>query len=182
MKCILSLIAASALFQQLYADPSEAAQAFLQVKDADWSSSALNEEHFEKSSFPKGLWDKISGYFEGITDRETFTGYKYDLNKDGSPEYFIETPLGGSGGPYFTLVSLTDKGWREIGAFQGGFYLMKHSSGWTPIVGYSRGGADNFYKFRLEFDGTSYRETWAANFSGGKIIQKKIEQGAAANP
>ena len=170
------------LVPQLRADPSEAAQRFLAVDDADWSSSALNEVQFKKSSFPKGLWSQIEGYFDGITDRETFIGYIHDLNDDGTLEYFIETPLGGSGGPHFTLLTLTDEGWQEIGAFQGGFHLIKHPDGWAPIVGYARGGADNYYKFRLEFDGTHYKEVSAANFSGGKVIQKKIEQGAAANP
>ena len=181
MKFIAATLAMLAI-SQLRADPSEAAQRFLAVDNADWSSSALNEEQFQKSSFPEGLWSQIEGYFHGITDRETFVGYKHDLNGDGVSEFFIETPFGGSGGPHFTLLTLTNKGWQEIGIFQGGFHLIEHSEGWSPIVGYARGGADSYYKFLLEFDGTGYKEVWAANFSGAKIIQKEIEQGAAANP
>ncbi len=40
---------------------------------------------------------------------------------------------------------------------------------------YTRGGADNYYKFRLEFRHSAYHEVWAANFTGGKTIEKKIE-------
>lgn len=164
------------------ADPSEAAEAFLHVYDSQWSYSAPKEERFKRWSFPNGLWQVVEGYFTpyGI-NREEYVGFTHDLNGDGQKEYFIETPLGGSGGPHFTVVSLRQSEWVEIASFQGGFHLLRGKNGWLPIVGYARGGADNYYKFRLEFRDGAYHEVWAANFTGGKITEKKIEQGRGAN-
>jgi len=181
-QAIAILIALCCGLWAVYADPSEEAQTFLRVEDSQWSYSALKEEHFKRSSFPNGLWEVVEGYFRpyGI-DREDYVGFTHDLNGDGQKEYFVETPLGGSGGPYFTVVTLRDGKWVEIASFQGGFHLLRVKNGWLPIVGSARGGADNYYKFRLEMHDGVYREVWAANFSGGKITEKKIEQGRGAN-
>lgn len=158
------------------ADPSEETQAFLRVKDSQWSYSASKEEHFKRSSFPKGLRKVLEGYFipYGI-DREEYVGFAHDLNGDGEKEFFIETPLGGSGGPHFTVVSCREGKWTEIASFQGGFHLLRAKDGWLPIVGYARGGSDSYHKFRLEFSDGIYREVWSAMITDGRVIEKKIE-------
>jgi hypothetical protein len=159
------------------ADPSEAAQAFLRVEGSQWAYSTGKEEHFKRSVLPKELWKVVEGYFRSDgTSREEFVGFTHDLNGDGKKEYFIRTPLGGSAGPYFTVVSQREGKWVEIASFQGGFHLLRAKDGWMQIVGYSRGGADNYYKFRMEFRRAAYHEVWVANFSDGKVIEEKIEQ------
>ena len=166
----------------IHGDPTKEAEAFLHVDAPAWSSSALNEQSFKRSEFPKGLWKQIEGYFtpHGI-NREDYAGYSLDLNGDGKMEYFIETPFGGSGGPHFSVVAQVNGQWIEIASFQGGFHLLKAKDGWMPIVGFARGGADSYFKFRLEFRNGTYQVVWAANFTKGNIQEKKIEQADAPN-
>jgi hypothetical protein len=101
---------------------------------------------------------------------EEYSGFALDLNNDKSPEYFLRSTLGGSGGPHYFIYSKRGDQWSTIGDFQGGFHLLKPRHGWNPIIGFSRGGGDSFSMFRLDFRGDRYDEIWMAHFDAGQII------------
>ncbi len=157
----------------VYGDPSEAAQAFLKVEDSVWSYPPEQMVSFTRFTLPKGVQAAIAGYF-GDTTRVIYQGFRYDLNGDGVAEYIIETPAGGSAGPSFVIVTQEAKGWEEIGGFRGGFHLIPGKDGWMSIVGYTRGGGDDYSKFRMEFIEGQYREVWTARFANGHFEEKQI--------
>ena len=152
------------------ADPSPEAEAFLAVPDAVWEWR-LPSQDFKVADLPDALV-KLAGPTLGIDGeaQTSFSGFALDLNGDKSSEYFLQSQLGGSGGPHFFIYGKSGGTWANIGDLQGGFHLLKPIEGWKPILGFSRGGGDSFAKYRLEFNGERYSEVWLAHFDAGQII------------
>jgi hypothetical protein len=100
----------------------------------------------------------------------SFYGHAFDLNGDGSPEYFLKTTGGGSGGPAYTLIG-RDKGeWKKLRDFQGIFHVLKaEEKSWPKLVTTSKGGGGNFCKRHFEFEDGAYVETLRENFNNGEI-------------
>ncbi|MEM1060445.1 MAG: hypothetical protein AAGK14_14620 [Verrucomicrobiota bacterium] len=82
-----------------------------------------------------------------------------DLNQDGRDEWLIDCPIyGGSGGPFYMIVTPTkDGGFEEIGSLQGGFELRKSHGGWAQIEVASRGGGGTMSRVLLRHEKGRYR-------------------------
>ncbi len=151
-------------------DPSPEAEAFLKVPDAVWSWNR-EAQVFDPADLPEELGKIVSSQLSPSGRPITkYHGYSLDLNDDKSPEYFLRSELGGSGGPHYFIYSKLAAGWASIGDLQGAFHLLKPENGWNPIIGTTRGGGDSFAKFRLELRGDRYDEIWIAHFDAGQII------------
>ena len=82
---------------------------FLHVADALSPCPFDGQKRFPSSSLPSAvsehLWrDYYRPYGEGRRP-DAIGGFALDLNEDGNLEYFLETPLGGSGGTHYAVVS-----------------------------------------------------------------------------
>lgn len=152
------------------AAPSAAAEAFLNVPNAVWTWKD-QEQDFDPADLPEELRKLAqSSLSPNNTPSTRYSGFSLDLNEDKSPEYFLRSQLGGSGGPHYFIYSKRDGHWKSIGDFQGGFHLLKPQHGWNPIIGFSQGGGDSFAMFRFDFRGDRYDEIWTAHFDAGQII------------
>lgn len=98
-------------------------------------------------------------------------GYILDLDGDGQVEYFIRTIHGGTAGRAYLVLTLSPKGWRIIGDFQGWFYLVHAGNDWLGIVVCSRGGMESFRKALLRFCDGQYVETSVERFENGEITK-----------
>ena len=146
------------------------AESFLRVPDAVWSWKD-QEQTFDAADLPEELRELARAVLrpDGPPPAQ-YSGFSLDLNEDKSPEYFIRSSLGGSGGPHYFIYAKRDGEWQNIGDFQGGFHLLKPQDGWNTIIGFSRGGGDSFAMVRFDFRGSRYEEIWTAHFDAGQII------------
>lgn len=173
MKILISILLA--VSSSAFADPGPEAEKFLDVSNAQWKYDIQKIEEFDKSSLDKEFATILEEYHWNLDDSSPscFIGFKLDLNKDGKMEYFIIHPhWGGSGGPYFFILSNLKNKWREIGQFQGWFYLLPEKNDWLQVLVQSRAGGGNYSKTLLEFSESKYRGKWIERFEFGNITKK----------
>ena len=184
MKTILTAIVAIALLP-LFADSTPEAKKFLNVPDAIWSYDVHKIEEFDKTNLDKGIFNCLAQYSSWNLDESPpigFKGFKIDLNNDGQMEYFIIHPhWGGTGGPYFFILSCIKDKWTVIGEFQGWFYLLPADKKWIPVICYGRAGQTYYRKSLLRFINGKYRETEVYIFDNGKITKEKSNEVASPN-
>ena len=124
------------------ADPPQATLDALKVPEA--VNVAVAEKRLAKENFPAGLLAAMSQFAWGgnkapiggeldtrIPDHVDFQ--IVDLNSDGSPEYFANTYLGGTGGLAYLLFAKVGDRWQCIGE-SSNFKLLPKKNGWRPIV------------------------------------------------
>jgi hypothetical protein len=88
---------------------------------------------------------------------EQIPGFAFDLDRDGSPELFLETPIGGSSGPHYLVFSTFDDSVRVVLGVQGWLYILATESGWHPIASVARFGPDDYRITRYVFSGEKYQ-------------------------
>ena len=176
MKPLPYILAPVCLVLSATADPSPAAEKFLQVEGSEKYYRGTDETRFERADLPEEVTSLLGKqhWKEDGSIPEAFHGYKIDLNKDGSPEYFIETIGGGSGGPAFLVIGQVEGQWKALFDFQGGFHVLKaEEKSWPKVIAISKGGGGNFCKQRFEFEKGVYVEALRENFKDGKVIVKE---------
>jgi len=162
------------------ADGTVESAEFLQVAAALSPCPFGKQERFPSSSLPSAVSDHLwRDYYQPFgAERlpDVIGGFALVLNEDGNLEYFLETPLGGSGGTYYAVVSRLDGVWKEVLSFQGWFCLLAPVSGWHPVVAIYRGGSEIYAKSRFEFSDGRYHQAWSALFDHGKVTEAAGER------
>jgi hypothetical protein len=153
---------------------------FLQVADALSPCPFNEQERFPSSSLPKAVSDHLwRDYYQPSGEErlpDAIGGFALDLNEDGNLEYFLEPPLGGSGGTHYAVVSRLGGVWREVLSLQGQFCLLPPVGGWHPVVAMYRGGWEIYGKSRYEFSDARSRRVWSALFDHGKVTEAARER------
>ena len=171
------------------ADPPQATLDALKVPGA--VDVPVEEKRIAKEDFPAGLLAAMSPFAWGgnkepvggeldtrIPDHVDFQ--IVDLNSDGSPEYFANTYLGGTGGLSYLVFAKVGDRWQCIGE-SSQFQLLPKKDGWHPIVSFGRSGPVYFKHFQ-EFREGRYRPVETHEILDGKVTKKKIENGADPGP
>lgn len=157
------------------ADPSPEAEKFLAVEGTVKTSLGMEDTKFPHASLPEPVTKILEGLYwrsDGSLPAH-FYGHAFDLNGDGSPEYFLKTTGGGSGGPAYILVGRDKEEWKKLRDFQGVFHVLKaEEKSWPKLVTTSKGGGGNFCKRHFEFENGAYVETLRENFKRGEIVTK----------
>ena len=171
------------------ADPPQATLDALEVPDA--VDVAVVEKRIAQEDFPTGLLAAMSQFGWGgnkepiggewddrIPDQVDFR--MVDLNSDGSPEYFANTYLGGTGGLHYLLFAKNGDGWQCIGE-SGMFKLLPKKNGWHRLVSFGRSGP-TYFKHFYEFSEGRYRHVETHEILDGKVTVSKIEPTRADPP
>lgn len=153
---------------------------FVHVADALSPCPFGEQGRFPASSLPRAVSEHLSrDYYEVYGAGrlpDVIGGVAVDLNEDGNLEYFLETPLGGSGGTHYAVVSRLDGVWKEVLSLQGQFCLLPLVGGWHPVVALYRGGWEIYGKSRYEFSDGRYHQVWSALFDHGKVTEASRER------
>lgn len=171
------------------ADPSQATLDALEVPTA--VDLPVIQRKIAKKDFPAGLlaamsqfgWGGNKGPVDGELDTRIPDEVDFqivDLNSDGSPEYFANTYLGGTGGLNYLLFSKVGDSWKYIGE-SSHFKLLPKKNGWHPIVSFGRSGPYYFKAF-YEFSEGSYRHVETHEILDGKVTKTKIDRSGADQP
>ena len=96
-----------------------------------------------------------------------------DLNGDGSFEVFVGIPAySGTGGTGYSILTESDKGFREIGSLLGfGIRFLPAVDGWHPIEGRSSGGGGHHTRYLLSFNKGKYSFSRIENHD---LIKKEV--------
>jgi len=100
-----------------------------------------------------------------------------DLNEDGREELFISIPpYGGSGGPYYMILTPHENTFRPVGGVQGWtFCLVEKKNGWLQIKAVSRSGQKNYTRSLQTFGKEGYETTRneGHDFNTGTVTVRK---------
>jgi hypothetical protein len=172
MKIFAAALAFSLSAFAAHADPTPEEEKFLAVEGSERSYGGRDETKFERDALPdevRALLGKQHWKSDGSIP-DAFYGYAIDLNKDGSPEYFIKTIWGGSGGSAFIAIGQVEGTWKTLLDFQGLFHVIgQKGQAWPRLVSTSRGGGNNFCKRHFELEGDLYVEVLRENYRRGTI-------------
>jgi len=162
------------VFSVVYADPSTDEDAFLDVPGAVPVTGHHQEmQVFKAVDLPKELMELLKGYDFVDNDGSfpaDFSGFSFDLNKDGRNEYFIyNRACSGSGGSAFLIFSKVGKNWKFIGDFQGGLHMFPVHKGWPRLVCITRGGGGCWSKSYMEFQHGEYKGVASEHYDRGTI-------------
>ncbi|HWA28806.1 MAG TPA: hypothetical protein VG734_24355 [Lacunisphaera sp.] len=155
--------------------PSEAGARFLRVPDTVWSTSEREFEHFATASLPADLVVSLAqqNWGEQPGPPAKLWGFHHDLNGDGSAEYFIVTPHGGTAGPSYLVLACVDRRWQVILRTEGFIHQVEATQDrWPDLVVWSRGGGDNYAKVHHRFRAGEYQRTLLENFDDGLVSQR----------
>ena len=125
---------------QSFANGGPEADNFISVPEAVFTSYPMMDEVISSASLPselRSILQRFGAWLPEYKVPEKVRGFRLDLNGDKSSEYFLETSMGGSGGPHYLVGSMWNGDWDIIHNFQGGFHLLPMKAGWHPIVGIS---------------------------------------------
>ncbi len=157
-----------------FGDPSEEALAFCKVKGA--KEISIENKVFAAGELAAPLLKLLRNHdFGPEEEKDTyqFTGFTYDLNKDGQPELFVYSPTySGSGGSAFLVFSKLDSGWKKILDYQGSFWVFPSEKGWPRIAHVGHAGSSNFAKVHSEFKDTQYANTLIVRYIDGKVTEE----------
>jgi hypothetical protein len=164
-----------ALLPMAQADPTPEEEKFMAVEGSSKFYPGTGARAFPHTALPEPVVAILSGQHwkpDGSVP-EIFHGHSIDLNKDGSPEYFIKTIGGGSGGSAYIVIGQVGGEWKMLCDFQGSFHVIgKKAKAWPRLVSVSRGGGGNFCKRHFGFENGVYVETLRENYKQGEIIRK----------
>lgn len=163
----------------LLADPSEEEIAFGKISGAEVMPS--ESKPLKTTALPEDLLAALRKSCplstSGDPDRATYLGFARDINKDGSPEYFIHHPAAsGSTGPAYQLFSKLPSGWKRLLDYQGTLWVIPEDSGWPSLATVSPGGDGLWTKIYHRFKDDRFQQTLVVRYNKGTVSQDLPKQ------
>ena len=123
--------------------------------------SKLRFQSVATSTLPKKLREAFLSFDEFSQGSETLPESlevcRLDLNRDGSPEYFVASTQSYSGGTARVIYQQHKNGYRDIAYIQGGFHLVARHNSYYQIECWGRAGGGQFTRTLERFERGRYR-------------------------